>query len=155
MEGKKWNKECSNNHIIHLNAEANYRDKCDFLFSGGSLWWNQRSASERAGVTEETLNTEIWSLRVWETTGEATWRSRDKQREEKRRGKMKKANKIIKTPLTLKLFLTHSSNLEQKRILRGFWFLLFNYAEKMYLKRANSWLLNFVTGNPPRDLFLY
>lgn len=30
VEGKKWNKECSNNHIIHLNAEANYRDKCDF-----------------------------------------------------------------------------------------------------------------------------
>lgn len=27
--GEKWNKECSNNHIIHLNAEANYRDKCD------------------------------------------------------------------------------------------------------------------------------
>lgn len=31
VEGKKWNKECSNNHIIHLNAEANYRDKCDFF----------------------------------------------------------------------------------------------------------------------------
>lgn len=30
VEGKKWNKECSNNHIIHLNTEANYRDKCDF-----------------------------------------------------------------------------------------------------------------------------
>lgn len=30
VEGKKWNKECSNNHIIHFNVEANYRDKCDF-----------------------------------------------------------------------------------------------------------------------------
>lgn len=27
VEGKKWNKECNNNRIIHLNAEANYRDK--------------------------------------------------------------------------------------------------------------------------------
>lgn len=26
LEGKRWNKECSNNRIIYLNAAANYRD---------------------------------------------------------------------------------------------------------------------------------
>lgn len=31
LDGKKWNKECSNKHITHLNAEANYRDKCNFF----------------------------------------------------------------------------------------------------------------------------
>lgn len=62
VEGKKWNKECSNNHIIHLNAEANYRDKYDFSPRRGSLWWNQSGASEHAGVTGETLFMAIWSL---------------------------------------------------------------------------------------------
>lgn len=27
LEGKRWNKECSNNRIIYLNAAANYGDE--------------------------------------------------------------------------------------------------------------------------------
>lgn len=47
VEGKEWNKECSNNRIIHLNAAANYGDKYDFSLCWGSLWWRQSGASER------------------------------------------------------------------------------------------------------------
>ncbi len=95
VEGKKWNKECSNNHIIHLNAEANYRDKCDFLFWGGSLWGNQRRASERARVTEEMLHMEIWSLNARETTAEAMWRSRDRQRKGRKDEKIKRGWRLL------------------------------------------------------------
>lgn len=47
VEGKEWNKECSNNRIIHLNAAANYGDKYDFSLCRGSLWWSRSGASER------------------------------------------------------------------------------------------------------------
>lgn len=59
VEGKKWNKECSNNHIIHLNAEANYRDKCDFCFAVDPCgedrvcWSDWRDNIHRDQITKE------------------------------------------------------------------------------------------------------
>lgn len=47
VEGKEWNKECSNNHIIHLNIEANYRDKCDFFVSRTILVKSEESLGAR------------------------------------------------------------------------------------------------------------
>lgn len=46
VEGKEWNKECSNNRIIHLNAAANYGDKYDFSLCRGSLRWSRSRALE-------------------------------------------------------------------------------------------------------------
>lgn len=85
VEGKKWNKECRNNHIIHLNAEANYRDKCDFLFCGGSLWWNQRRAPERTGVTREMRYMAMWSLKEQKRQQQKQCKSQEMHRQKKER----------------------------------------------------------------------
>lgn len=47
VEGKEWNKECSNNDIIHLNIRANYRDKCDFFVSRTILVKSEESLGAR------------------------------------------------------------------------------------------------------------
>ena len=93
VEGKNWKKECSNNPIIHFNAEANYRDKCEFLFWGGSLW-NQSRASEHARVTWEMLYMEIWTAKEHERH---QWRQYEGQ---EINGQIKKKSLIKTIPLS-------------------------------------------------------
>ena len=55
----------------------------------------------------------------------------------------------------LSYIFTQSWESGLKCILRGFWFLLLNYAERIYLKRSKSWLLNLVAGQPACDSILF
>lgn len=56
-EGKKCNKEGSNNHIIHLNVDANYRDKCDSCSVVDV--WSENQGGLQSDVIHGDLTTEV------------------------------------------------------------------------------------------------